>query len=187
MPGSVQTTPRQQGPSFLPQGLQSPPAPESQNSSRLAQPPSVVGRPLRQHGWSRLPQAHCPLLHLPNVLLELLTTHVAPSAMQRPSKQQPPPLQVLPAQHGVPGVPQVVQNPGSDVVDDGVEQTVPAPQRSAAFVPGQQISPAWPHAVQVPVRQANPAAHELPQQGWPAAPQAAQRPPAHAPPAPAHV
>jgi hypothetical protein len=46
-------TPWQQGPSFLPHGLQSrlalaPTA--SQDSSRLEQPPSVVGRPLLQQG-----------------------------------------------------------------------------------------------------------------------------------------
>jgi hypothetical protein len=41
--------------------------------------------------------------------------------------------------------------------------------------------------VQVPVRHANPAAQLLPQQGWPAAPQAGQRPAAHAPPPPAQA
>lgn len=107
--------------------------------------------------------------------------------MQMFSKQQPPPVQVLPPQHGAPGVPQVVQNPGFDDVDDGVEQTVPGPQRSAALLPGQQISPAWPQAVQVPVRHANPGPHEPPQQGWPAPPQAGQRPPAQTPPAPAQA
>jgi hypothetical protein len=119
--------------------------------------------------------------------VELLTTQVAPSAMQTPSKQQPPPLQVLPAQQGVPGVPQVVQNPGSIAVEAGFEQTVPGPQRSASSAPGQHVSPAWPHGVQVPVRQANPDAHEAPQQGWPPAPQAGQRPFAHMPPAPAQA
>ena len=85
--------------------------------------------------------------------------------MQTSSKQQPPPVQVLPAQHGAPGVPQALQNPGLDGVDDGVEQTVPGPQRSAASLPGQQISPAWPQGVHMPVRHATPAPHEPPQQG----------------------
>jgi hypothetical protein len=76
------------------------------------------------------------------LVVELGSRHAAPSAMQISSKQQPPPLQVLPAQQGVPGVPQVVQNPGFDGVDDGVEQIVPGPQRSAASVPAQQVSPA---------------------------------------------
>jgi hypothetical protein len=111
-------------------------------------------------------------------------THIPPSATQTSSsEQQPPPLQVRPAQQGVPGVPQVVQKPGSDIVAVNVVQTVPGPQRAAASVPGQQISPGWPQGVQVVARQANPAAHELPQQGWLAAPQAGQRPAAHRPPA----
>ena len=103
--------------------------------------------------------------------------------MQTSSKQQPPPVQVLPAQHGAPGVPQALQNPGLDGVDDGVEQTVPGPQRSASSTPGQHISPGWPQAVQRLLRHASPATHEPPQQGWPLAPQAGQRPPAHTPPA----
>jgi len=64
----MQVLPWQQGPSFLPQGLQSAPALAptlSQKSSKLAQPPRVVGRPLLQHGSPRLPQAHCPLVHWP--------------------------------------------------------------------------------------------------------------------------
>ena len=117
----------------------------------------------------------------------MLTTHAAPSAMQTLSKQQPPPLHALPAQQGVPGVPHVLQNPGLVGVEDGVEQTVPVPQRSAALGPGQHVSPAWPQGVQVPDRQANPGPQELPQQGWLAAPQAGQRPPAHMPPAPAQA
>jgi hypothetical protein len=94
---------------------------------------------------------------------------------------------VLPAQQGVPGVPQATQNPGLLVVGDSVEQTAPEPQRSAASGPAQQSSPGWPQDVQVPARHANPGPHELPQQGWPAAPQAGQCPAAHTPPAPAQV
>jgi hypothetical protein len=98
VPASMQTLPWQQGPSFLPQGLQSPLvlAPKlSQNSSKLAQPPNWVGRPsILQHGWSKLPQAHCPLLHRPRGDVELLSMQFVPSATQTLLKQQPPPLQV---------------------------------------------------------------------------------------------
>jgi len=80
-----------------------------------------------------------------------------------------------------------MQNPGLDGVDVSVEQTVPGPQRSASSIPEQQISPAWPQPVQMPVRHAPPAPQEPPQHGWPTAPQAGQLPPAHTPPAPAQA
>jgi hypothetical protein len=99
------------------------------------------------------------------VVVELVVTHVAPSAMQTPEKQQAPPLQTLPSQQGVPGVPQVAQMPTLELEDD-VAQMVPGPQRSAALVvaPPQQVSPAWPHGVHLPVRHANPAMQLGPQQ-----------------------
>jgi len=53
VPKSRHVSPRQQGRSNLPQGLHSPLAVLpmlSQVSSRLAQGPRVVGRPLKQHG-----------------------------------------------------------------------------------------------------------------------------------------
>ena len=95
--------------------------------------------------------------------------------------QQPPLLQVLSAQQGVPGIPQVAQTPGLDEDDDAV-QIAPAAQRSAALVPAQQVSPGWPQGVQLPLRHASPEPQVVPQQGWPDDPQLEQRPPMHAPP-----
>jgi hypothetical protein len=91
------------------------------------------------------------------------------------------------AQHGVPGVPQIVHTPGLDGVGDSTEQTVPGEQRSAPFVAVQHVSPGAPQWVQVAARQASSGAHELPQQGWPAPPQAGQRPAAQTPPVPAQA
>jgi hypothetical protein len=133
---------------------------ESQMSSKLEQP--LVPTMPPQHGSPALPHWHRPFWHWPNVLVELLVMHVAPSAMQTPEKQQPPPLQTSPSQQGAPGIPQVAQIPMLD--DDVIEQTVPGPQRSAAVVPAQQVSPAWPHGVHRPVRHANPAVQLGPQQ-----------------------
>jgi len=76
------------------------------------------------------------------MVVELLVTHIAPSAMHVSSKQHPPPPQVWPAQQGAPGMPQVVQTPGLDEGElAGREQTVPGAQESAAFGVGQQVSP----------------------------------------------
>lgn len=110
------------------------------------------------------------------MVVELLVTHMAPSAMHVSSKQHPPPPQVWPAQQGAPGVPQVVQIPAVDdgEVIAGREQTVPEAQESAAFDVGQQVSPAWPQGVQVPVRHASPVAQVVPQQGCPEPPQLGQ-------------
>jgi hypothetical protein len=134
---------------------------ESQMSSKVEQP-LVPGMP-PQHGSSALPHGQRPFRHWPNVLVELLVMHVAPSAMQTPEKQHPLPAQTSPSQQGAPGVPQVAQTPTLDD-DEVIEQTVPGPQRSAALVPAQQVSPAWPHGVQTPVRQARPARQLGPQQ-----------------------
>jgi hypothetical protein len=77
------------------------------------------------------------------MVVELLVTHIAPSAMQVSSRQHPLPPQVWPAQQGAPGMPQVVQMPGEDDGDlASREQTVPVAQESAAFSVEQQLSPA---------------------------------------------
>jgi hypothetical protein len=80
---------------------------------------------------------------------------------------------VLPLQQGAPGVPQVAHKP---LEPEEVEHTVPATQRSAPFVPGQQVPPAAPQGEQIPLRQERPAWHEVPQQAWPEAPQPAHFP-----------
>ncbi len=72
--------------------------------------------------------------------------HEAPLATHWLLKQQPPALQVLPAQQGPPGSPHRWQMPSPKVE----LQTLPAAQGVA---PGQQGSPAPPQEVQVPARQ----------------------------------
>ena len=68
------------------------------------------------------------------------------------------------------------------LVEDVLLQIEPAAQRSVPLAPEQQASPGLPQAVQIELRQASPEPQLVPQQGWPEAPQLAQRPPPHWPP-----
>lgn len=97
--------------------------------------------------------------------------------MHMPPKQQPL-LQVLPAQHGAPVVPQTWHRPEEDELD---EHTVPAAQRSAPFAPEQHCTPGLPQGEQMLPLQARPAPQLLPQQGCPEEPQPAHLPPLHRP------
>jgi hypothetical protein len=92
----------------------------------------------------------------------VLVVQTVPSAMHLLLKQQRPPVQVLPSQHGWPESPHARQLPEDDVD----EQIVFAePQRSLPLEPAQHCSPALPQGVQKPLLQAKPAPHVLPQQG----------------------
>jgi hypothetical protein len=86
-------------------------------------------------------------------------------------------VQALPEQQGAPGVPQVAHN--AFELEEVDVHTVPATQRSAPLVPGQQVLPAPPQGEQVPLRQEKPGWHEVPQHGWPEPPQAEHFPSAH--------
>jgi hypothetical protein len=55
-----------------------------------------------QQGCPAAPQSHAPCMQVPKVAVEVATLHVCPSARHCPAKQQPPPLQVVPSQHGSP-------------------------------------------------------------------------------------
>lgn len=106
--------------------------------------------------------------------------HAVPSATHRLLKQQPL-AQVLPAQQGVPVMPQTRQDDAVDDVDDAV-QRAPAWQRSMPLVPAQHCSPAPPQAEQMPPPQARPLLQVLvPQQGCPGPPQPAHLPALHRP------
>ena len=89
-----------------------------------------------------------------------------PSATQLPPKQQPLPLQVLPAQQGSVGPPQLLHRPA--VVELVAVQMPPALQRFGLFVvAAQQGSPSPPHVVQKPLLHRRPLLQvaAVPQQG----------------------
>jgi hypothetical protein len=99
-----------------------------------------------------------------------------------PLKQQPL-VQVFPAQHTSPGLPQLRQVPAA--VEVVAEQRPPALQRFGLLVvAGQQGSPSPPHVEQVPLLQSKPALQvaAVPQQGWLTPPQPVQTLALHAPP-----
>lgn len=95
--------------------------------------------------------------------------------MQLPLKQQPL-LQVLPEQHGPPGIPHRAHK------DEVVLQTEPDTHRSVPFVPGQQVSPGLPQDEQMLLRQESPVPQVVPQQAWPEPPHAEHFPAVHTPP-----
>lgn len=107
---------------------------------------------------------------------------VCPEATQLEPPQQPPPEQVLPVQHAVPGRPQrrhcpALQLPPVEHIDPPATQTAlcasQQPPLVQALAPWQQGCPAAPQAVQTSFApQASPApVQALPaQQGWPGPP-----------------
>lgn len=72
--------------------------------SRTSQQP-LLHWSFAQHGWLGPPQPAQVLV----AVQRSPPKHTAPVARQRLARSQQPPLQTLPAQQGVPGVPQAVQ------------------------------------------------------------------------------
>jgi hypothetical protein len=95
-----------------------------------------------------------------------------------PPEQQPL-VQVLPAQHGWPVLPQSWQTPAEEV--EVVVQTEPAVHRSVPLAPEQHCSPGCPHGEHMLLRQARPAPQLVPQQGCPEVPQPEHLPALHTP------
>jgi len=119
-----------------------------------------------QQAWPVPP--HVPQLPLAQV--PPIPGHVLPEAVQVLVTQQPPPVQVSPAQQASPAAPQAEQTPAPfPVHTNPVEHARPA----------QHASPPAPHAAHTPAPlQIAPALQVLPpQHAWPAAPHAPASPP----------
>jgi hypothetical protein len=126
-----------------------------------------------------------PPLQVPALVAPV--AHIDPGDTHELPKQQPPPVQVDPAQQTVPGSPHREQT---------CELGLHAVLASVQVLPGQQASPAAPQWTQaVPPQRVLGAVHRLPaQQGWPGPPQVPHDPALQLPgtmpqlvPAPAHM
>ena len=168
VPDCVQVSPSQQGSPWVPQAAQLPPEQTCPGAVHEFTQQACPAPPQPPSGPPQLPLVHCcPPTDDGHGLPLAKQVGADPGGLLT---QQPPPPQVLAAQHRLPLDPQALQIPGKAPLQIVLE--------SVQTRPGQQSPPRPPHTRHVPATQTAPVCVQapFPQQGCPPLPQEAQFP-----------